>query len=290
MMDLFCFGAGYTAAALGRLIADRPDVVIGGTRRIATGPDVLAFDGRGHSADIARCINRATHVLVSVPPDDAGCPVHRWFGDDIAASPTVEWIGYLSTIGVYGDTGGAWIDETAPLNPTSERALRRVKAEAAWLALGAAAGKHVDLFRLPGIYGPGRSAIDSVRDGTAKRIIKSGQVFNRIHVDDIAGALDCAMARPITAKSAHHQIYNVTDDEPAPPQDVIVYAATLLGMAPPPETPFAEARLSEMAASFYAENKRVANARLKEALGYTLRYPTYREGLAAIAKDAARQA
>jgi nucleoside-diphosphate-sugar epimerase len=289
MMDLFCFGSGYTVAALGRLIADRPGVVIGGTRRVATGPGVLAFDGRGHSADIARRIDRATHVLVSVPPGDAGCPVHRWFGADIAASPTVVWVGYLSTIGVYGDTGGAWIDETAPLNATSERARRRVKAEAAWLALGAGASKRVDLFRLPGIYGPGRSAIDSVRDGTARRIIKPGQVFNRIHVDDIAGALDCAMTRSITAPSAH-QIYNVTDDEPAPPQDVIAYAAALLCVAPPPETPFSQAQLSDMAASFYAENKRVANARLKEALGYSLRYPTYREGLAAIAKDAARRA
>jgi nucleoside-diphosphate-sugar epimerase len=283
MMDLFCFGFGYTVSALGRRLSERPGVVVGGTRRRAAGSDVLAFAGEEHSREVASRLNRATHVLVSVPPGDTGCPVHRWFGDDLAASTSVVWIGYLSTIGVYGDAGGAWIDETAPLNGKSERARRRIAAEADWLALGARSAKRVEIFRLPGIYGPGRSAIDTVSAGTARRLVKPGQVFNRVHVDDIAGALDCAMMQSTTAASVH-QIYNVTDDEPAPPQDVIAFAAALLGVAPPPETPFAGAQLSPMAVSFYADNKRVRNARMTEALGYRLRYPTYREGLGAIAK------
>jgi nucleoside-diphosphate-sugar epimerase len=173
----------------------------------------------------------------------------------------VQWIGYLSTVGVYGDHGGAWIDETTPATPMQERSRWRLAAEDKWLTLGQRSCKRAQVFRLPGIYGAGRSAIERVREGTAQRIVKPGQVFNRVHVDDI---------------------YNVTDDEPAPPQDVIAYAAELLHMPAPPEIAFEDARLSPMAASFYAENKRVSNARMRNELGVTLKFPSYREGLQAI--------
>lgn len=184
-------------------------------------------------------------------------------------------------MGVYGDRQGAWVDETSEPQPSSERGRRRLAAEDAWRAFGARSGKHVQVFRLAGIYGPGRSAIDNLRAGTAKRIVKPGQVFNRIHVEDIAAVLEAA-----TERNEGHAIYNVADDEPAPPQDVVAYAAQLLGATPPPEIPFRDAGLSAMARSFYAENKRVSNERMKAGLGITLRYPTYREGLEAIAKMA----
>ena len=185
---------------------------------------------------------------------------------------------YLSTVGVYGDHGGAWIDEDTPLNATSERGRRRVAAEEAWARFGEARGITVQRHRLAGIYGPGRSAIDDLRDGTARRIIKEGQVFNRIHVEDIAGAALAGFEHPEEAGA-----FNVCDDEPCPPQDVVAHGAGLLGVEPPRAVPFAEAQLSEMGRSFYAENKRCSNRRLKERLGYRFRFPTYREGLAAIA-------
>ena len=216
-------------------------------------------------------------MLVSVPPDAGGDPAIVHHARDIEASPSIQWIGYLSTIGVYGDHGGAWIDETTPATPTHDRSRWRLAAEEAWRALGARSGKRCQVFRLPGIYGPGRSAIERVREGSARRIVKPGQVFNRIHVDDIAGALSAAMA----GRGAH-DVYNVTDDEPAPPQDVIAYAAALLHMPPPPEIAFEDAKLSPMVISFYAENKRVGNARLRDELGVKLKFPSYREGLQAI--------
>ena len=226
---------------------------------------------------VADALRSATHVLISVPPDADGDPVIRHHGRDLEASASVKWIGYLSTIGVYGNHGGAWVDETTPANPTSQRSRWRLAAEDAWRALGARSGKRTQIFRLPGIYGPGRSAIERLRKGSAQRIVKPGQVFNRIHVDDIAGALAAAIA----GRGAHH-IYNVADDEPAPPQDVIVYAARLLHMPAPPEIAFEEAKLSPMARSFYAENKRVGNKRLRGELGVDLKFPSYREGLQAI--------
>ena len=218
-----------------------------------------------------------THLLVSIPPDIEGDMVLRHFRDDIAALPDLAWVGYLSTVGVYGDRQGQWVDETAPARPTSERSLRRVLAEQAWLTFGAESGRRVEVFRLAGIYGPGRSVIDNLRAGTARRIVKPGQVFNRIHVDDIARVLAAAIDTP-----AGHTLYNVADDEPAPPQDVVAYAAELLGIDPPPEIPIAQAGLTGMSASFWAESKRISNARIKSALGVTLAYPTYREGLRAI--------
>jgi nucleoside-diphosphate-sugar epimerase len=197
--------------------------------------------------------------------------------DVIASSPRLRWIGYLSTVGVYGDAGGQWVDEdTAPSSVTA-RARQRIEAEQRWLRLGQDAPFSVQVFRLAGIYGPGRNALQRVMDGTAKRLVKPGQVFNRIHVDDIAQVLMSSMERP-----SGNTIYNVADDEPGPPQDVIAYAAELLGREPPPETPFDEAQLTPMARSFYQDNKRVRNTRLKTDLGVTLHYPTYRDGLRAL--------
>ena len=285
MKRLFCFGLGYSATALAaRLAAEGWEVgatatsQAGADRIAALGYEPFVFDGRSADREITRALAVATHVLVSVPPGPDGDPVQAHYCAALATSPSVRWIGYLSTIGVYGDWQGAWVDEESELRPKSERSLRRAAAEQAWLDLGTATGKTVLVFRLAGIYGPGRSAIDNIVDGSARRLIKPGQVFNRVHRDDIAGVLQAAMSqRP------RHTIYNVTDDEPAPPQDVVAYAAALLGRPVPPEIAYDQATLSPMGASFYGENKRASNARAKGDLGWRLQYPNYRDGLAAIA-------
>jgi hypothetical protein len=284
MKSLFCFGLGYSAAALARRL-DGEGWRITGTSTTEAGVSALEregyrallFDGTALSFPVRAALREATHVLVSVPPGAAGDPVLAHHGRDLAGAG-VEWIGYLSTIGVYGNHGGAWVDEDTAPHPVSERSRRRLAAEQGWLDLARRTGKRVQVFRLAGIYGPGSSAIDDIRNGTARRIVKPGQVFNRIHVDDIATVLLAAMAG-----RGKDSIYNVTDDEPAPPQDVVAFAAQLLGVPPPPEIGLAEADLSAMALSFYGENKRVRNARLKSALGVVLAYPTYREGLRAVA-------
>lgn len=285
MSHLFCFGLGYSARVFARRMAGRGWHVTAtargadGLERIrAAGYDALSYDGGAPGQGIGAALGRATHVLVSPAPDEAGDPVLRHHRSDLARSPSIGWIGYLSTIGVYGNRDGAWIDETAELQPTSNRSRWRTAAEAQWLDLARDSGKRVQIFRLAGIYGHGRSAIDNLREGTARRIVKAGQVFNRIHVDDIAGAVEAAVDG-----QGGHSIYNVCDDEPAPPQDVVAFAAGLLGMPVPPDLPFETVDLSPMARSFYADNKRVSNARLKADLGYRFRYPTYREGMAAIA-------
>lgn len=285
MSHLFCFGLGYSAACIARELASQGWHITGTARttdgavKIAEqGYDAFIFDGVSPGEGVAEALAEATHVLISAPPGDAD-PVLQHHESDLRNATSLRWIGYLSTVGVYGDSQGAWIDETAPTDATSLRGRQRIAAETAWLALGAAMGVATQVFRLAGIYGPGRSAIDRLREGTAHRIIKPGQVFNRIHVDDIARTACAAINQPVAS-----QIYNVTDDEPAPPQDVVVYAAELLQMPPPPEVPFAEAQLSPMARSFYADNKRVSNARLHQELGITLKFPSYREGLSAIAE------
>ena len=279
---LFCFGYGYTAAALARRLAPEGWTVAGTTRS----PDkAQAMEAAGVRAALwsggpveAALLDGADAVLVSVGPDERGCPVRRAAREAVAERrEALSWIGYLSTNGVYGDHDGAWVDENSNLHPTTERARRRIQAEADWAGFGAEWGLPVTIFRLPGIYGPGRSAIDAVRAGRAQRIYKEGQVFSRCHVDDIAAALAASLERPMA-----HDLYNIADDEPAPPQDVIEYACDLLGVAPPPLMALEDAGLSEMAKSFYADNKRVSNARMKEALGIELAYPTYREGLRAI--------
>lgn len=285
---LFCFGYGYTAAALDAELAGK-NYAIAGTHRAARVPtcervQTAPFDGTAQSPSVRAALAETTHVLVSVPPGADGDLVIRWHAADLAALPQLQWVGYLSTIGVYGDTGGGWVDETSPVRPASVRARRRAIAEAEWQRFGAAHDKRVEIFRLPGIYGPGRSALDAVKNGTARRIVKAGQVFNRVHVDDIARLLACAIERASFQRRADDAaIYNVVDDEPAPPQDVVAYAASLLGLPAPPETAFADAVLSAMGASFYTENKRVRNARIKSDFAFALAFPTYRHGLSSIA-------
>ncbi len=218
-------------------------------------------------------IDQATHLLTSVAPGAGGDPVLNGHAEQLKAAKHLEWVGYLSTTGVYGDHGGNWVDESAALTPSTTRGQARVDAEAAWSALGLP----LHIFRLAGIYGPGRGPFAKVRNGTARRIIKENQVFSRIHVEDIASVLEASIARPNPGA-----VYNVCDDDPAPPQDVIAHAAELLNLPLPPAVPFDEAEMSPMARSFYAESKRVRNDRIKEELGVELHYPDYRSGLAAL--------
>jgi nucleoside-diphosphate-sugar epimerase len=272
-------GFGYCARTLARSLDRRIWNVTGTSRSVAglaaiaaEGVRGIAFERLGHLPD------NVTHLVSSVPPDASGDPVIRQFGQALAqAAETCRWAAYLSTTGVYGDHGGAWVDESAPTAPNTERGRRRLAAETAWQDLHRAHRLPLHVFRLAGIYGPGRNVLEQLRQGTAKRVIKPGQVFSRIHVQDIAGVLQASMARPNAGR-----IYNVADDAPCPPQDVVAFGATLLGVAPPPETAFSEASLSAMAASFYADSKRVCNDRIKTELGYKLTFPSYREGLTAL--------
>jgi nucleoside-diphosphate-sugar epimerase len=215
-----------------------------------------------------------THVLSSIRPDDAGDPVLRLGQSALAKADDLKWVGYLSTTGVYGDMDGGWVDEDTPLEPGGMRGKMRVKAEAEWQAID---GLPLHIFRLAGIYGPGRGPFAKLRRGTARRIIKKNQVFSRAHVDDIAQVLEASMKHPNPGG-----IYNVCDDSPAPPQDILSFAAELLGMDPPPEVPFEEADMTPMARSFYADSKRVRNDRIKDELGVVLKYPNYRDALKAM--------
>jgi nucleoside-diphosphate-sugar epimerase len=281
-MHLYCFGFGYSAEALARRLSARTSALAGTRTSLGGGPAPLGarlaeFKGDAASGEVRGLLAGTTHALISIPPDLEGDVVLRHFREDLAALPDLAWVGYLSTVGVYGDWLGQWVDETTPTRPISERSLRRAQAERAWLDFGKATGKRVEVFRLAGIYGPGRSVIDTLRAGTARRIVKPGQVFNRIHVDDVARVLAAAIDR-----DAGHSIYNVSDDEPAPPQDVVAYAAELLGLPVPPEIAYETAGLAGLAASFWAESKRVGNARIKADLRVELMYPTYREGLRAL--------
>jgi nucleoside-diphosphate-sugar epimerase len=288
---LFCFGLGYSALVLARQLRRR-GWQVAGTCRTEGAQAALArqgiaahlFDRDRPLADPAAALAGTTHLLSSVPPDATGDPVIDRHADALAAlDGSLTWAGYLSTTGVYGDRGGGWVDEQAELRPTGERGRRRVVAEAAWRALWQRHRVPVHLFRLAGIYGPGRSALDTVRAGQAKRVEKPGQVFSRIHVEDIASILEASIARPNPGAA-----YNVCDDDPAPPQEVVAFACDLLGIAPPPLVPFAQAELSAMARSFYEDNKRVDNSRIKRELGVVLRYPDYRTGLRALLAGAGR--
>lgn len=267
-LQFFAFGCGYVATAIARRVIEQGGAA-GGTTRSAEGVATLKAQG------VEACVWPGGDVqvpeqaawLVSVPPDDDGCPVFAAFGDHAVKA---KWVGYLSTTGVYGDLGGRWAFEETPRNPQSREAERRALAERQWLEVGA----HV--FRLPGIYGPGRSQLQRVQAEGARRIVKAGQVFSRAHRDDIVSALLCSIARPRPGA-----IYNVCDDEPAPADEVLAYAAALLGISPPPAVPYEKAGLSSAAQRFYAECKRVSNALIKAELGWRPEYPTYREGLAA---------
>lgn len=274
MKTLLSIGHGYSARALARLLLPQGWRIIATTRSAAKA-DMLRAEGVEPMVWTggALPLSEATHLLTSVAPDGSGDPVLAAQRNEIAASQHLEWVGYLSTVGVYGDHGGGWVDEETPLTPSTTRGVQRVAAETAWAALGLP----LHVFRLAGIYGPGRGPFEKVRDGTARLIVKPGQVFSRIHVEDIAQVLAASIARPNPGR-----VYNVCDDAPSPPEDVLAYAAELLGLPRPPEVPFDPASMSPMAASFYAENKRVRNDRIKAELGVTLRYPDYRAGLEAM--------
>lgn len=281
---LFCFGLGFSA----RLVANQlreEGWEIAGTTRSAEKADKLRAEGiEPHIfsddkpvADIRDTLKDVTHVLISAPPGGNGDPVLAHHAGDLAALPGGTWIGYLSTTGVYGDYDGATVTEDDDLMPSGKRGRRRVAAEKAWFDLGQRHDLCVQSFRLAGIYGPGRNALETVRSGRARRVVKPGQVFSRIHVEDIAQTVLASIKRPNAGAA-----YNVCDDDAAPPQDVIAYACGLLGMGPPPEEDFKTAYLSPMAASFYEDNKRVANDRIKAELGVKLRFPDYKAGLLAL--------
>ncbi|GGD20689.1 SDR family oxidoreductase [Sinisalibacter lacisalsi] len=281
---LLSFGHGFSARALSRLLIPQGWRVIGTTR---SPEKAEALRGKGvepviwPGADMAAPLAAATHLLLSAAPDDEGDPVLAVLRDEIAANADhLEWVGYLSTTGVYGDHAGGWVDERTPLTPATRRGHQRVKAEAQWQALADEAGLPLHIFRLAGIYGPGRGPFAKVRRGTARQIIKKDQVFSRIHVDDIAQVLAASIEKPDPGA-----VYNVCDNEAAPPQDVLAHAAALLGVDLPPPEDYATAAMTPMARSFYAESKRVRNSRIKDDLGVNLIYPTYREGLAALLAD-----
>ena len=272
-MSLFAFGLGYCAARViagGRLGAAAGTVRARETVAVwrARGVDAYLFD-----ENLSLALRGV--ALVSIPPDAQGDPTLRVHGAALRAAGLPRIV-YLSTVGVYGDAGGGWVDETSPLLANTPRALARVAAEGDWLAFGRETGVAVDILRLGGIYGPGRGAFDRLREGTARRVVKPRQVFNRIHVDDIAAAVE-----RVVAAGRPGGVYNVVDGAPSPPQDVIVYAANLLGLPPPPEEAYETAGLTGMARSFYDENRRVRSDRLR-SLGWAPTYPSYREGLAAV--------
>lgn len=284
-MRVFFFGMGYSSQASAEALRkDDPAVEIAGTVRdagraqalAAKGYDIRVFDGERPGA-LGEALSGASHVVVSTPPGAQGDPVLRHHWADLARAPKLEWLCYFSTVGVYGDFGGAWVDESAPCHPENERSRQRVVAEDEWRSFAREKGIPLLILRLAGIYGPQRSTFDRLRDGTARRIVKPGQVFNRIHVADIGRVTALAAQRRLGG------VFNLADDEPAPPQDLITYAAALMGVAPPPEVPFEAAEMTPLARSFYADNKRISNAAIKAALGIDLLYPNYREGLSAIA-------
>lgn len=288
MPALICFGLGYSAEHFIAAFGDRFDRIAGTVRSIERTSalnaqftrrlNVLGFDGKSASAETKAAAAAADVALVSIPQTETGDPVLEAFGESLAHAKRLRSIVYLSTIGVYGDFAGAWVDETTPPRADTIRGQKRLAAEHAWGEFGARSGATVAILRLAGIYGPGRNALVQVSRGEARRIAKPGQVFNRIHVADIAQAINATFA------NAARGVFNVADDEPSPPGDPIVFAAQLLGREPPPEIPFAEAAatLSPMALSFWQDCRRVKNDKLKRELGVRLQFPSYRDGLRAL--------
>lgn len=278
-MNLFCFGLGYCADYLSAKLI-KQGWQVSATCRTSEKAAVLEASGirpvllSGKKVTVTD-LGKADHILISVPPEQDGSdPVINFAEAALAAlQDQIKWVGYLSTTGVYGDHQGAWIDEETPAGLLSERGQRRVAAEAQW----AATGLPMHYFRLAGIYGPGRNSLRALQNGTARRVVKQGQVFSRIHLADITRILKASMANPNAGRA-----YSVCDDTPAPPQDVVTYAAELMGVSPPALQDFATAKLSPMARSFYGENKRIRNDRIKEELGVSLEYPDYRAGLSAL--------
>jgi len=280
-MQLLIYGFGFTGRALAARLSGTWGVA--GTSRTAQGRDAIAaievqpVDPADPGA-LRAALATAEALLISAPPDTNGCPGLAALAPLLEADgPCPKWIGYLSTTGVYGDRGGGWVFEGSPLQPLSPEGERRAKAESDWRALGQRIGAEVNAFRLPGIYGPGRSALDRVQAGEGRRVIKPGHVFSRIHVDDLAAALQASLERASPGGT-----YNICDDEPCSAAEVTLYAAKLLGAEPPPEQAFDADSLSPMARRFWAESKRISNARAKAVLGWRPAYPSYREGLAAV--------
>jgi nucleoside-diphosphate-sugar epimerase len=283
-MKVFFFGVGYCAR---RLIQREPWIEASGTARTTEavsalrreGVEAYKFDGSDAEPGLGKALEKAEAIVVSIPPrDGAGAALER-FASAIRAAPALRRIVYYSTIGVYGDHSGGWVDETSATRTRTARGLARLEDEARWTAVARARGAEADILRLAGIYGPGRNTLVNLRHGEARRIVKPDQVFNRAHVDDIA-----EMSRLVLTRGLEGQVWNVADAEPAPPQDVVAYAAALLGVEPPPEEPVDGAKLSPMAREFYADNKRVSIAKAKALLGFKPAYPTYREGLKALAE------
>ena len=280
--SLFCFGYGYTGDHLDHALKAAGGWRLAGTTRDLdkkaqmqdAGIRAFLFDYQKPLNDPQLFLGGVTHLLISTPPDDAGDPAFMMHGEDIRRIPTLKWVGYLSSTGVYGDRMGGWVDENSEVRPTTKRGSRRARAEEQWLSLFFRHGLPVHVFRLAGIYGPGRSALDSLRAGVARRIDKKGHAFSRIHIDDIVQVLRASMAQPNPGA-----IYNLADDNAAPSHEVIAYACELLGLPTPPLIPFEEADMVPMARSFYADNKRVRNERIKSELGVSLKYPDYRAGL-----------
>lgn len=276
MKHLLCFGFGFSAKILAPMLDPEEWRVTGTSRSLEGAAAIQALGFEGVMFDDLKSIpSTVTHIVSSVPPSDGGDPVLKKFGDEIAArAKNFAWVGYLSTTGVYGDRGGDWVDEDSDLQPNTDRGARRVAAEAAWATIP---NLHPHIFRLAGIYGPGRNAFESLKQGKAQRVIKQGQVFSRIHVEDIAGVVLASINKPNPGR-----VYNLADDEPCPPQDVIAFAAELMGVEPPPEVNFENAKISAMARSFYEDSKRVSNVRIKNELDYEMKYPNYRVGLQAL--------
>jgi nucleoside-diphosphate-sugar epimerase len=288
MATLVCFGLGYSAEHYLGMFGDTFARIVGTVRgveraavlngRLAGRLKALVFDGKSAAPELLHAIGEADAALVSIPQDEHGDPVLRTCSKALGHAAHLKAIVYLSTVGVYGNRDGDWVDETMQPEPDSVRAGGRLDAERGWQDFAERRGIPVAVLRLAGIYGPGRNALTQVARGDARRIVKAGQVFNRIHVEDIAQAIDAAFARRASG------VFNIADDEPTPPGEPLAFAAQLLGVLPPPEIPYeqAQAAMSPLAKSFWQECRRVNNDKLKRALGVTLRYPTYREGLSAL--------
>ncbi len=273
--SLLIFGLGYAASAIAEKLQAKFDTIATTNRALPKNVDKspyrhLVFDGVHLSDALAATIKSATHILVSIGPDKLGDPVINAAGEILGTAPDLKWLGYLSTVGVYGNHDGEWVDEETPCRPVSARSIERLKAEDGWLDIARKKNIPLAIFRLSGIYGPGRNALVNIEKGRSRQLIKKGQVFNRIHRDDIATAVHQAVEKNANG------IFNITDDEPAPPQDVVTFVHQLQGSEPPQEIDFETADLTPMARSFYGENKRVSNARSKAILGMKYAWPNYR--------------
>jgi nucleoside-diphosphate-sugar epimerase len=280
---LFCFGLGFSSSALAdRLLPKGWDV--SGTCRegdtTSQKKNSCLFDGTQPTLEISQAISRATHLLITIPPQPSGDVVLKNFAEEISQASHLQWIGYISSTGVYGDSGGEWVDETSPLRGSTDLNRQRIEVESAWLKMGKDFGLPVMIFRCVGIYGSGRNLLVSVKQGRARRIDKPGLVFSRIHAEDLAQTLEASMKIPQPG-----EIYNVSDDCPCPPAEAVEYACGLLDVKPPPIVPYEKADLSPTARGFYNTNKRISNKKIKEELGVKLRYPDYRSGLDALLKD-----